>query len=95
MELSTLQSYENAVITIMRRLPGERQRELFDFAQFLESRTTGQANDSEEDTKWEQLLAKPESSQVLENMVREAREEYRTGKTTAIAITDDGRLAPE
>ena len=95
MELSTSQAYEDAVVTIMRRLPGERQRELFDFAQFLEFRTTGKTNSSEHDAKWEQLLAKPESSLVLENMVREAREEYRAGKTTAIAITDDGRLAPE
>ncbi|GAK51727.1 hypothetical protein U14_02972 [Candidatus Moduliflexus flocculans] len=94
MELSTLQAYEDAIVTIMRRLPGERQRELFDFAQFLESRTTDKAKSSEHDAKWEQLLAKPESSQVLENMVREAREEYRTGHITAITITDDGRLSP-
>ena len=94
MELSTLQAYEDAIVTIMRRLPGERQRELFDFAQFLESRTNDKTKSSEDDAKWEQLLAKPESSQVLENMVREAREEYRAGHTTAMAITDDGRLSP-
>ena len=105
MELLTLQAYENAVITIMRRLPDERQRELVDFAQFLEfqvAKLRAEPHDaprktdiSEDDAKWERLLATTESTRVLEKMAREAREEYHAGNTTPILITDDGRLSPE
>ena len=44
--------------------------------------------------KWEKLFAEPEARRVMREMAREAREEYRAGRTTDIEITEDGRLAP-
>jgi hypothetical protein len=31
---------------------------------------------------------------LMRDMAREAREEYRAGRTTEIEITEDGRLSP-
>lgn len=106
---TTFQSsaYEQAVIGIMRRLPPERVSQLVDFAQFLESQTVKRYDDwlDEEETeteeeiraseeKWDKLFAKPEAKSVMRKMAREAREDYRAGRTTGVAITEDGRLAP-
>jgi len=102
-----LSVYEQTVLTIMRRLPPERVLQLVDFARFLEFQTTERRDDrsGEEETeteeqiraseeKWDELLAKPEAKRVMREMAREAREDYRTGRTTDIAITEDGQLAP-
>ena len=100
-------AHEQTVISIMRRLPPERVLQLVDFAQFLELQATKRHGDwlDEEETeieeetraseeKWHELLAKPEAKRVMREMAREAREEYRAGRTTDIATTEDGRLAP-
>jgi hypothetical protein len=44
--------------------------------------------------KWDELLTKPEAKRVMREMAREAREDYRAGRTTDIEVTEDGRLAP-
>ncbi|MBU0703448.1 MAG: hypothetical protein KKC18_06235 [Chloroflexi bacterium] len=100
-------AYEQTIIGIMRRLPPERVLQIVDFAQFLElqaakgyddwsdeeeTETEEQVRASEE--KWDELFAKPEAKRVMREMAREAREEYRAGRTTDIATTEDGRLAP-
>lgn len=39
-----------------------------------------------------ELFAKPEAKRVMRQMAREAREDYRAGRTTgSIAITENGR----
>ena len=40
---------------------------------------------------WDELFAKLEPKRVMREMAREAREDYRAGRTTGIAITEDGR----
>lgn len=106
---TTFQSsgHEQTVISIMRKLPPERILQLVDFAQFLKFQTTRIYDDwlDEEETetedeiraneeKWDKLFAKPEAKRVMREMAREAREDYRAGRTTDIATTEDGRLAP-
>jgi hypothetical protein len=93
----------------MRKLPPDRVSQLVEFARFLEWRATSAHDDSrreegknaeEEDditvneAKWNELLGRPETKRVMREMAREAREEYRAGRTTDIIITGDGRLSP-
>lgn len=82
----------------MRTPPPERVAELIDFARFLESLVAKSpeptVEEEEGDTKWEQLLAKPEAQQAMLEMAREAREDLYAGRTTEITITADGLLAP-
>jgi hypothetical protein len=57
------------------------------------------ASDSKEgarasEEKWERLLARPESKRALREMASEALADHRAGRTTEIAVTEDGRLAP-
>ena len=91
-------TYEQVVLTIMRRLPPYRVLELVDFARFLEAQTAQQpeqelTTNATEDA-WERLLAKPAARRVLRDMAAEAREDYQAGRTTDIQITEDGELAP-
>lgn len=87
--METEAAYEQTLINIACSLPPERVAELLDFARFLQTL----ALDSE--NKWDQLLAKPEAQRAMIDMAREAREEFRAGRTTDISITEDGRLAPQ
>ncbi|MBI4671421.1 MAG: hypothetical protein HY741_07095 [Chloroflexi bacterium] len=52
-------------------------------------------NESEGDKKWDELLARAESQELLLEMAREVRADYYAGRTTEIDITADGRLAPK
>ena len=99
------ETYEQKLVGIVRRLPPERVLQLVDFARFLEFQTIERYDDwlDEEETegeirageeKWDELFAKPEAKHVMRDMAREALEDYRAGRTTDIAITEDGRLAP-
>lgn len=81
---------EQTLLNIARALPPDRFAELLDFARFLQTL----ANDPAE-VKWDQLLARPEAQRAMIDMAREAREDFRAGRTTAIAIAKDGRLAPK
>jgi len=94
-------TYEQMLIDIVRTLPPERVSELVDFARFLKSRVVKpyeppvlEEEESEGDEKREQLLAKPEAQQVMIEMAHEARADLYAGRTTDIAITEDGRLTP-
>jgi len=40
---------------------------------------------------WDELFAKPEAKRVMRQMACESREDYCAGRTTGIAITEDGR----
>ncbi len=98
---NTSSAYERTVIGIMRRLPPEQVTQLVNFAHFLELQTTEmyrewleEESPSTGEEKWEELFADPEAKQVMREMAREAREEYKAGQTISIEITEDGRLAP-
>ena len=97
---------EQTVLRIMRKLTPERVAALVDFAQFLEYRAaegvgdwpetdrtaTNEAGDA--DQRWDELLARPDTKEVMRQMAREAREDFYAGRTTEIVDTEDGRLAP-
>ena len=85
---------EQTLLNITRTLSPERVAELLDFARFLQILET-QPNALESEAKWDRLFAMPEAQRAMVDMAREAREEFRTGRATDIAITDDGRLAPK
>ncbi|RLE37100.1 hypothetical protein DRJ17_07260 [Candidatus Woesearchaeota archaeon] len=93
-------TYEQTVISIMRRLPPEHVVQLVNFAYFLELQNTQEykkwlkEGPEAGEEKWEKLFAKPEARRVMREMAREAREEYRAGRTTDIEITEDGLLTP-
>ncbi len=101
-------TYEQTVINIIRKLPPERVLQLVDFARFLEFHLAQKSEsdwlDKEEieteegiranEEKWDELFAKPEAKRVMREMTHAALEDYRAGRTTDIAITKDGRLAP-
>lgn len=73
-------------------------RGLANFAYFLELQTTqeykkwlkGESPEAGEE-KWEKLFAEPEARRVRREMAREAREEYRAGRTTDMEITHSAR----
>jgi len=109
MEIQLVQSseYEQTVINTVRKLPSEHVLQLIEFAKSLEfqsakeisngtdknkTETENEISISEE--KWNQLFAKPEALRVLREMAKEALEDYHTGKTTGISLTEDGRLSP-
>ena len=107
---TTFQSsaYEQTVINIIRKLPTERILQLIDFARFLEFQIVQKSSDDwldkeESETeegicaseeKWDELFVNPEAKHVMRKMAHEALEDYHAGRTTDIAITEDGRLAP-
>jgi len=80
--------YEQTLLSIARTLPPESALELIDFARFLQTQSQ---NDQD---RWDQLFARPEAQLAMLDMAREAREDYHASRTTDIAITEDGRLAP-
>ena len=98
-------AYEQTVINIIRKLPPERVLQLVDFARFLEFQIVQKSCDDwldKEETeteegiraseeKWDELFAKPEAKRVMRGMAREAREDYCAGRTTDIAVTENGR----
>lgn len=102
METQT-QSLEQTLLNIVRTLPPERVSELVDFARFLQALVIRARQDleaerveeGEGDKKWDELLARAESQELLFEMAREARADYYAGRTTEIDITADGRLAPK
>ena len=94
--------YEKTIIAIMRRLPSERLPYLVEFARFLEFQTKHplaepqplEPEPSQGDTQWEALLAQTQAKSRLREMAQDAREEYTSGNTTEIGVTDDGYLKP-
>lgn len=93
MHAQIVSTHEQTLLRIVRKLPPLRVQELVDFAQFLEFKSE-QTSDVNGDERWEQLLATPESQRVLSDMAREALADYRAGRATDIALTEDGELAP-
>jgi len=94
-------TYEKSIQHIMRRLPTERLASLVEFARFLEfeveiSRTQEaiEVAETASANKWDELLAKPESKNLLRKMAHEAQAEYLAGESTEIKLANDDRLSP-
>ena len=103
---SEVDQYEGQLLEIVHKLPDERIRQLVDFARFLEFQVSEASEDrlieeteSDQDIRaseeWDKLLARPDARRLLREMAHEARENYVSGRTTGITVTDDGQLGPE
>ena len=89
--VETIPKLEETLLDIVRQLPPDRQRQVVDFVRFLELETH---KENENDVKWETLFATQASEDFLNKMVVKAREDIKTGRTTAIHISED-ELKPE
>lgn len=93
-------TYEQTLLAIARSLPPERAAELLDFARFLQNLVASDDLESEEairasEEKWDSLFAQPQAQRAMIEMAREARADFQAGRTTDIAISEDGRLVPK
>ncbi len=94
--------YERVLVKIVRALPPNRAEQLVDFARFLESKVLTEEMMQEEDAeeiaadnaRWDDLLASNKAQHVLEALASEAAEEHRSGRTTPMAFSDEGRVLP-
>ena len=97
------QDYGQTLIEIARVLPPARVEQLVDFARFLEAQVLNEALIQEENiaeieadnARWDTLLATDEAQVLLDTLADEALAEYRAGKTTPMAIDDQGRIVQE
>ncbi|MBI4769120.1 MAG: hypothetical protein HY784_01575 [Chloroflexi bacterium] len=98
-------TYEQKLISIIRRLPPERVSEVIDFAHFLEFQTTstyesvpdGDRSQEEiltENARWDALLATDESQHMLEKMADEVLAEIQAGHARPFVFIEDEEIAP-
>jgi len=92
------EKYERTLIQIVRRLPPECASEVLDFAQFLEFQAAkaGEGDEvyTEDDARWDALLATEESQRLLEKMADEAVSEIEAGQARPMVFTEDGEIVP-
>lgn len=97
-ETVQVEKVERALIQIVRRLPPERASEVLDFAQFLEVREAkageGDQEYTEDDARWDALLATEESQRLLEKLADEALSEVEAGQARPMVFTEDGESVP-
>ncbi len=92
---------EQKLVEIVRRLPPEGLVEVIDFAQFLESRIRKTDDDlgesqeasTEENARWDMLLATDDSQRLLERLADEAIADIQAGCAKPIVFTKDGEIA--
>lgn len=101
-----LSAAEQVLVEVVRHLPSERVEQVIDFAKFIEwqiSQTAIEKLTSEDlsdeesgpgDEQWERLLATRESERLLAQLAQEALDDFHSGRTTEIVVTQDGVLAP-
>ncbi|MBF0377347.1 MAG: hypothetical protein HQK72_07665 [Desulfamplus sp.] len=97
--------YEQQLINIIRRLPNDRISQVVDFAKFLELQLKGFSNlkcqnelkedTTEENNRWDKLLARDDSQILLEKMADEALAEINAGLTKTMVFTQDVQIKPE
>lgn len=97
--------YEQQLISIIRRLPNDRISQVVDFAKFLELQLKGFSNlkyqneikedITEENNRWDKLLARDDSQILLERMADEALAEINAGLAKPMVFTQDGQIKPE
>jgi hypothetical protein len=80
------QTLEQTLLDLVRQLPLERQKQVVDFVRFLELETL---KENENDVKWETLFATRASEDFLSKMASKVQEDIKTGRTTAILISED------
>ncbi len=89
-----IQEIESAIT----KLSAEKVNELSTWLEAYQADLWKRKNESENsranEDKWDKLFSKPDSKQVMRAMAQEAREEFHAGRTTGIAVTEDGRLSP-
>jgi hypothetical protein len=96
----TVQSeeHEKALLQIIRRLPPERVSEVLDFAQFLAFQAAKAGKEdtayTEDDARWDTLLATDESQRLLEKLADEALAEIEAGQASPMLFTEEGEIAP-
>jgi len=97
-ETAQVEKIEQALIHTVRRLPPERASEVLDFARFLEiqeARAGGEEPEyTEDDARWDALLATEASQRLLEKLADEALAEIEAGKAQPMVFTEDGEIAP-
>ena len=73
----------------------ERVMQIVEFTRFQEWQETNSANRHKRgDEKWDSLFGTEESERLLAELAREALEDERAGRTTEIAISENGLLVP-
>ena len=97
--------YEQQLISIIRRLPNDRISQVVDFAKFLELQLKGFSNlkyqneikedITEENNRWDKLLARDDSQILLERMADEALAEINAGLAKSMVFTQDGQIKTE
>lgn len=89
------------IIELIQTLPKERLQSLYDFTVFLKQQSNGLtpeidlfregAEEIEADEKrWQEQFAS--SRESLRVMAREAKEEYKAGRTSPMEFGSDGRI---
>ncbi|MFZ1755020.1 MAG: hypothetical protein WAU10_14825 [Caldilineaceae bacterium] len=95
--------YERAILSILRHLPPEGGRQLLTYARFLafeRFQTTefdfldDETEETENDLRWDALLASDDGQSALDWLADEALASIRAGDSRAIVFTADGEIAP-
>lgn len=77
----------------------KRASEVLDFAQFLEIQAAkageGDQEYTEDDARWDALLATEESQRLLEKLADEALAEIEAGQARPMVFTEEGEIEPE
>lgn len=94
--------YERAILAILRHLPPEGGRQLLTYARFLafeNFQTTeldfleDELDETENDARWDALLASDDGQNALDHLADEALASIRAGESSAILFTADGEIA--
>jgi hypothetical protein len=97
-ETVQVEKIERALIHTVRRLLPERASEVLDFALFLEVQEAraggGEPEYTEDDARWDALLATEASQRLLEKLADEALAEIEAGKARPMVFAEDGEIAP-
>jgi hypothetical protein len=95
--LSATDVNEQALLSLVRKLPPERRAQVLDFARFLEAQTAASDGgfDDEEtaeeiaasNERWDALLASDASQSLLETMAAEALTEINAGHARPMTLS--------
>ena len=98
-----LSGYERAFFTILRQLPPESRQQLLTFARFLAFETfqateldflDDELDETDNDRRWDALLASDEGQTALDRLADEALASIRAGESRPIVFAADGEIVP-
>lgn len=103
--ISRPSAYEQTVVTIMRKLPADRNSQIAAFARFMEFELFNKEEQRKEDAstenatltddaRWDILLASDESQNLLDQLADEVLAEIQAGQSRPMIFTEDGEIAP-